>query len=154
MVITYKNEGIYCFTIGNHHYRHNCFLFRSILKVIVKHIDGKLKSKHSSSESYLDVQVSSYQFRTYRSPGYRRPARIIIKKPIEFRLDMLELKNSFLLVFLLRYDPFSRLKIDGEVVVKLSDVLNDAFVDGVQVKLSKEIMKSKQDFTAFILRTS
>lgn len=67
---------------------------------------------------------------------------------------MLELKNSFLLVFLLRYDPFSRLKIDGEVVVKLSDVLNDAFVDGVQVELSKEIMKSKQDFTAFILRTS
>lgn len=67
---------------------------------------------------------------------------------------MLELKNSFLLVFLLRYEPFSRLKIDGEVVVKLSDVLNDAFVDGVQVELSKEIMKSKQDFTAFILRTS
>ena len=67
---------------------------------------------------------------------------------------MLELKNSFLLVFLLRYDPFSRLKIDGEVVMKLSDVLNDAFVDGVQVELSKEIMKSKQDFTAFILRTS
>lgn len=67
---------------------------------------------------------------------------------------MLELKNSFLLVFLLRYDPFSRLKIDGEVVVKLSDVLNDPFVDGVQVELSKEIMKSKQDFTAFILRTS
>lgn len=67
---------------------------------------------------------------------------------------MLELKNSFLLVFLLRYDPFSRLKIDGEVVVKLSDVLNNAFVDGVQVELSKEIMKSKQDFTAFILRTS
>lgn len=67
---------------------------------------------------------------------------------------MLELKNSFLLLFLLRYNPFSRLKIDGEVVVKLSDVLNDAFVDGVQVELSKEIMKSKQDFTAFILRTS
>ena len=67
---------------------------------------------------------------------------------------MLELKNSFLLVFLLRYDPFSRLKIDGEVVMKLSDVLNDAFVDGLQVELSKEIMKSRQDFTAFILRPS
>lgn len=153
-MITYKNGVVYCFTSGNHHYRQNCFLFRSILKVIVKHIDAKLKSKHSSSESYLDVQVSSYQFRTYRSPGYRRPARIMIKRPIEFRLDMLELKNSFLLVFLLRYDPFSRLKIDGEVVMKLSDVLNDAFVDGVQVELSKEIMKSKQDFTAFIFRPS
>ena len=129
-------------------------LFRSVLKVIVKHIDAKFKSKHSSSESYVDIQVSAYQFRTYRNPGYRRPTRVVIKKPIEFRLDILELKNSFLLIFLLRYDPFSRLKIDGEVVLKLSDIYNDAFLDGVQVELSKEIMKSKQDFTAFIFRPS
>ena len=128
------------------------FFSRSVLKIIIKHLDGKLKGKHGSSESYVDVQISAYQFRTYRNPGYRRPARAVIKKQIEFRLDFMELKTTFLLVFLLRYDPFSRLKVDGEVVFKLSEVLNEGFLDGCQIELTKEIMTSKQDFTAFIFR--
>lgn len=129
-----------------------CFFVRSVLKILIKHIDGKLKSKPGSSESYVDVQISAYRFRTYRNPGYRRPARGVIRKQIEFRLDALELKTTFLLIFLLRYDPFSRLKVDGEVAVKLSDVNSQGFFDGCQAELSKEIMRSNQDFTAFIFR--
>lgn len=111
-----------------------------------------MKGRAGSSESYVDIQVSSYQFRTFRNPGYRRPVRALLKKQIEFHLDFTELRTSFLLVFLMRYDPFSRLKIDGEVVVKLTDILSEGFIDGVQSELSKDIMKSKQDFTAFIFR--
>jgi len=125
---------------------------RAVLKVTIKHIEGKMKGRAGSSESYVDVQVSSYQFRTFRNPGYRRPVRALLKKQIEFHLDFTELRTSFLLVFLMRYDPFSRLKIDGEVVVKLTDILSEGFIDGVQSELSKDIMKSKQDFTAFIFR--
>ncbi|XP_057292886.1 uncharacterized protein LOC130621593 [Hydractinia symbiolongicarpus] len=127
---------------------------RSVLKVIIKHLDGKLRSKLNSSESYVDIQVSAYRFRTYRNPGYRRPARAVLKKQVEFRLDFVELRSSYLLIFLLRYDPFSRLKVDGEVVFKLMDIISEGFLDGCQIELSKEIVKSNQDFTAFIFRPS
>lgn len=120
----------------------------------IKHIEGKLKSKLGSSESYIDVQISPYRFRTYRNPGYRRPAKSIFKRAIEFRVDCFELKTTYLLMFLLRYDPFSRLKVDGEVIVKLSEVLTQGFLEGCQAEFSMEIMKSNQEFTAFIFRPS
>jgi len=125
---------------------------RSVLKILIKHIDGKMKSKPASSESYVDLQISAYRFRTYRNPGYRRPARSILRKQIEFRLDKTELRTTYLLLFLLRYDPFSRLKVDGEVVFKIDDVAHQGLYDGCQIEVSKEIMKSNQDFTAFIFR--
>jgi len=125
---------------------------KSQLKTTIKHIEGKIRSKIGSSETYIDVQVSAYRFRTYRTPGYRRPAKTIFKKAIEFHLDQFEMKTAYLLVFLLRYDPFSRLKVDGEVVVKLSDIVTQGFMEGVQSEFSKEIMKSNQEFTAFIYR--
>jgi len=119
---------------------------------LIKHIDGKLKSKPGSSESYVDIQISAYRFRTYRNPGYRRPARSIIRKQIEFRLDKTELRTTYFLMFLLRYDPFSRLRVDGEVVFKLEDLVTQGLLEGCQVELSREIMRSNQDFTAFIFR--
>jgi len=127
---------------------------KQLLTTTIKHIEGKIRSKVGSSETYIDVQVSAYRFRTYRTPGYRRPAKTIFKKAIEFHLDHFEMKTAYLLVFLLRYDPFSRLKVDGEVVVKLSDIVTQGFLDGVQSEFSKEIMKSSQEFTAFIYRPS
>lgn len=114
---------------------------RSILKLIIKHLDSKTKGKINSSETYVDVQVSPYRFRTYRNPGYRRPVRAVIKKSIEFRLDRLELKTTYLLIFLLRYDPFSRLKVDGEVTFKMSEILSEGFIEGCQVELGKEFVQ-------------
>ena len=128
------------------------FFFRSVLKILIKHIDGKLKNRPGSSESYVDIQVSAYRFRTYRNPGYRRPSRSVLRKHIEFRLDRSELRTSYLLIFLLRYDPFSRLKVDGEVVYKIEEATKDGLLDGCQVELYKEIVRSNQDFTAFIFR--
>lgn len=125
---------------------------RSILKLLVKHIDGKMKSKPGSSESYVDIQISAYRFRTYRNPGYRRPARSVLRKQIEFRLDRTELRTSYLLIFLLRYDPFSRLKVDGEIAFKIDDLSSQGLHDECQIEVSKEITKSNQDFTAFIFR--
>lgn len=149
----HRNFFILVFVESSRLIQYSCLDYsRSILKILIKHVDGKLKSKPGSSESYVDVQISAYRFRTYRNPGYRRPARSVIRKQIEFQLDAIEIKTTFLLIFLLRYDPFSRLKVDGEVAVKLSELNNRGFLQGCQVELSKEITKSNQDFTAFIFR--
>ena len=125
---------------------------KMVLKVIIKHIGSRMKARNGSSEQYVDCQVSAYRFRTYRNPGYRRPARAVIKKQIDFKLDISELRSHFFLVFLLRYDPFSRLKIDGEAIVKLTELNLDSLRSGMQLDTTKEIKKSKQDFTAFVLR--
>ena len=78
----------------------------------------------------------------------------MIRKQIEFKLEVEEMKSNFFLAFLLRYDPFSRLKIEGEVVVKLSDLNLELLKSGLHVEANEEIKKSKQQFTAFVFRPS
>ena len=125
---------------------------RSALKITITRADHLPKSKNGSSEAYIDMQLSPYKFRTYRTPGYRRPLRGCLQRPVDFRLEPDDVRLQYFVLFVLRYDPFSRLKVDGEIVVKLTDLDQDTFLKGETVVFKKDLEDSQQEFTAFIFR--
>lgn len=108
------------------------------------------KAKSGSSEPYVDMQVTPYNHRTYRPPGFRRPLRGCLKRPIDFPLEPSDVNIHYFVLYLLRYDPFSRLKVDGELKVHLESL--EHLLDEEVVTISRELADSKQQFTGFILR--
>ena len=127
----------------------SCF---SRMKLVVTLLEASNlpKVKSGSSEAYTDMQVSPYKHRTYRPPGYRRPLRGCLKRPVDFSLEQSDVNVHFFILFLLRYDPFSRLAVDGEIKIPLNKLTN--LLDGEQVTVTHELTESKQQFTGFIFR--
>eukprot|EP00794_Sanderia_malayensis_P003754 gene3754-4276_t len=108
------------------------------------------RPKSGSSEPYIDMQLTPYKRRTYRPPGYRRPLRGCLKKPADLTIESTDLQNHYLLLFMLRYDPFSRLKVDGEAMKFLQEL--DGLIDEQQISINLELQESDQQFTGFIFR--
>ena len=127
-----------------------CLLCRSKLLVDLADAANLPKAKSGSSEAYVDMQVTPYKHRTYRPPGYRRPLRGCLKKSIDFSLEVNDLGMHYFILYLLRYDPFSRLKVEGEIKIPLSEL--DDLLHGETVTLTQELVDSKQQFTGFIFR--
>ena len=96
------------------------------------------------------MQLSPYKHRTYRPPGYRRPLRGCLKRPVDFSLNHEDLRSHYFLIFLLRYDPFSRLRVEGEAKIQLSEI--DGLIDGNETSLIRELVESEQQFTGFVFR--
>ena len=124
----------------------------ALMKVIIRRITPTQKAQNCSSEAYVDCQVSPYRSRTYRCPGYRVPARAATRRPIDFKLEGIQLKTHYFLVFLFRYNPFSELKVDGEAIVKFSDLNIELLKSGHHVKVDVPVVKSQQNFIAFGLK--
>jgi len=108
------------------------------------------KVKNGSSEPYVDIQVTPYKHRTYRPPGFRRPLRGCLKRPVDFSLDQSDVNIHYFVLYLLRYDPFSRLKVDGELKIHLESLEN--LLSEEVVTITRELSDSNQQFTGFILR--
>lgn len=108
------------------------------------------KAKSGSSEPYVDMQVTPYKHRTYRPPGFRRPLRGCLKRSVDFALEESDVNLHYFVLYLLRYDPFSRLKVDGELKVPLEDVEN--LLNEEVVPITRELADSEQQFTGFIFR--
>ena len=108
------------------------------------------KAKSGSSEPYIDMQVTPYKHRTYRPPGFRRPLRGCLKRPIDFSLEQNDVNIHYFVLYLLRYDPFSRLKVDGELKIPL-DELENLLIEEV-ITNDRELVDSDQQFTGFIFR--
>ena len=126
------------------------FTFRNKLLVTLLEASNVPKSKNGSSEPYVDIQVTPYKHRTYRPPGFRRPLRGCLKKPVDFSLDQSDVNIHYFVLYLLRYDPFSRLKVDGELKIPLEGLEN--LLNEEPISITRELADSNQQFTGFILR--
>ena len=126
------------------------FSFRNKLLVTLLEASNVPRAKNGSSESYVDIQVTPYKHRTYRPPGFRRPLRGCLKRPVDFSLDQSDVNIHYLVLYLLRYDPFSRLKVDGELKIPLESLEN--LLSEEPVSVTRELADSNQQFTGFVLR--
>ena len=73
-----------------------------------------------------------------------------MKRPVDFSLDQSDVNVHYFVLYLLRYDPFSRLKVDGELKIPLEGLEN--LLNEEVVTITRELADSKQQFTGFILR--